>query len=102
MAGDRLLMTSADESGNTALLAAKTEIVAAEVVSISFSYFDGFTWYPSWDSTAMAAVPRAVEVILEIAAPVTQGKSSSASGATTVYHMTVAIPPGKITLPTTE
>src|SRR5262249_25504761 len=63
MAGDRLQMQMADQTGNTALMAANTEIIAPEVVSLSFSYYDSSTssWLSSWDSTAYAGLPRAVE-----------------------------------------
>ncbi|MFL5328032.1 MAG: prepilin-type N-terminal cleavage/methylation domain-containing protein [Gemmataceae bacterium] len=51
-------------------------IVAPEVTSLEFHYFDGTAWQDSWDGTAMSAdgstplgPPKAVKVIIGIKAP---------------------------------
>lgn len=42
------------------------DVLAPEVVGLEFSYFDGLTWYPAWDSELMQATPVAVEIVLTL------------------------------------
>lgn len=102
MAGDRLLMQMSGQQ-STASLLAQAELLAPEVRSLSFSYYDGTTWTTTWDSAAQSGLPKAVEVILELE-PMksTSGSSRSrqaASGSTalTVFQLMVALPNGKVT-----
>jgi hypothetical protein len=51
-------------------------ILAPEVRSLSFSYFDGTSWQDTWDSTAMGAdgitpmgSPRAIAITIGVAQP---------------------------------
>ncbi|MCA8995947.1 MAG: prepilin-type N-terminal cleavage/methylation domain-containing protein [Planctomycetaceae bacterium] len=37
-------------------------VIAPEIVSVSFRYFDGAAWYESWDSLTNGMLPTAVEV----------------------------------------
>ncbi len=101
MAGDRLLMTSADQTGNTAMMAANTKIVAPEVTSISFSYYDPTTasWCSSWDTSVYQYLPKAVEIVLELSAPGVPGRKARTSG-TSIYRLTVALPSAQFVLPT--
>lgn len=55
-------------AGDDPAAGARTEIVAEEVRSIQFQYFDGSTWYSEWDQTRESA-PQAIEVVLAIARP---------------------------------
>lgn len=59
---DRLEATFAETSGKAL---AVPQILAPEIASISFRYFDGLTWLESWDSPTMQALPRAIEVTLQ-------------------------------------
>ncbi|HSG71088.1 MAG TPA: type II secretion system protein GspJ [Planctomycetaceae bacterium] len=70
MDGDALeLMFSANEMGfEDASSSGQTQVLAPEVTSLSFRYFDGFEWTDSWDSRAMERLPNAVEVTLELSA----------------------------------
>jgi prepilin-type N-terminal cleavage/methylation domain-containing protein len=63
--GDQLQLQFADEEQSSdEALALQTELLAPEVVSLQFRYFDGLEWYEEWDSTAAGAIPAAVEVTL--------------------------------------
>ena len=66
MDGDALdIMFSASEMG---LLdqsgTGRTQVLAPEVISLAFRYFDGVDWTDAWDSRAMERLPNAVEVTL--------------------------------------
>lgn len=108
MAGDRLLMQTADQQGNAALMAANTQVLAPEVQSITFYYFDGTTWLSAWDSTSLNGLPKAVEIVLELApAPGAAAKPPLATVATTaeessVYRVVVVLPAGKPTITTAQ
>jgi len=43
-----------------------SELVAQEVVEISFRYFDGFNWFTEWDSEDKGGFPLAVEMYVLI------------------------------------
>lgn len=47
-------------------LVAAGEVVAPEIASIEFAYYDGYQWLPTWDTEALQAVPVAVMVRLVI------------------------------------
>lgn len=48
----------------------EVEVLCRGVKSLALSYYDGTAWSDSWDSTAQDnAVPTAVQVTLEVAAP---------------------------------
>jgi hypothetical protein len=77
-------------------------LIAEEVRSLEFRYFDGSAWQESWDGTATGSngapigPPLAVEIKIGIAPP--RGKSQSGMSATDVpeqlkyYRHVVAIP----------
>lgn len=97
MAGDRLLMQMADQVGNTAAMAANTRLLAPEVASISFYYYDGTTWQVTWDSGTLGALPKAVEIVLELI-PANNKKQATpqiGSAENHVYRLIVAIPASK-------
>lgn len=48
--GDRMAMQAADESGDLSSMASGVKLLAPEVASISFEYFDGVSWTTTWDS----------------------------------------------------
>lgn len=48
------------------------EVVAAEVASIEFQYFDGVEWRYEWDSEVEGALPVAIQIIMMLEAPSTQ------------------------------
>lgn len=78
--GDRMAIEFADLSLDYEALGSAAQIVAPEVVSLTFRYFDGTAWLESWDSTAAGRLPQAIEVTLGIAwmaAPPPQGAVST-------------------------
>lgn len=46
-----------------------TQVLANEVASVEFLYFDGTEWLPEWDSTAMGSVPLAIDVRVIMRSP---------------------------------
>jgi hypothetical protein len=81
-------------------------VIAPEVASLEFRYFDGTQWLTQWDSTAMGGVPRAVEIAIylydEVADPQSPNDANlAATGVGTVmnnpdnyYRMVVHLPSG--------
>ena len=47
----------------------ESSILAKEIVSLSFQYYDGYSWVAEWDSTTMERLPRAVEVTIGFLKP---------------------------------
>lgn len=60
---DRAVMANAEELGQTDQLMRTGELVAPEVISLEFSYFDGMQWLTDWDSSAQG-LPLLVEISL--------------------------------------
>jgi hypothetical protein len=60
----RLIGGEPDRWPPPAPAADRGEILAPEVQSIGFRYFDGADWRDAWDSTARGHLPRALEVVL--------------------------------------
>jgi prepilin-type N-terminal cleavage/methylation domain-containing protein len=73
-------------------------VIAPEVKSLTFSYFDGNAWQDTWDATTLGAdgitpigAPRAIAVTVGISRPVTGGRPSG-GGPVKLYRHVVAIP----------
>ncbi len=45
------------------------QFLAAEIKHLSFRYFDGVEWHDRWDSVALEALPRAIEIVLGFREP---------------------------------
>ena len=58
--------------GDPSQLEQRAALLAAEVASIRFAYFDGMEFFPEWDTTAMGGLPVAVEIELTLLDPVTK------------------------------
>ena len=113
--GDRLAVTMADQAGQLAELAQATELVAAEVNYIQFYYFDGLSWWDTWDSVSMGGLPLAVEVTIGFgpqpedamaAAPTTTTATTASELAATLeieetYRLVIALPIAEPYVPTT-
>jgi prepilin-type N-terminal cleavage/methylation domain-containing protein len=72
-------VTANDDS--TALPPPSGELVAAEVVGLSFQYYDGSTWADTWDGTQLGAdgatpigPPRAIKIEMDITNPHSPGE----------------------------
>ena len=78
-----------------------SELVAQEVVEISFRYFDGSNWFPEWNSENMGGFPLAVEVHVLID-PARAGSIGTAGAGSTsrdnleTYRAVVHIPAAEI------
>jgi hypothetical protein len=51
---------------SSASLASQARLIAPEVMSIGFRYFDGTQWLTTWDASFMQALPKAVEVTISV------------------------------------
>lgn len=40
------------------------ELLAEEVTRLEFQYFDGYQWWPSWDSDDRGGLPVAIEIVI--------------------------------------
>lgn len=110
--GDRLAVTLADQQGKVEDLAAGTEVVAEEVNYVQFSYFDGVSWWTTWDSVSMGGLPQAVEIVIGFGTPPDQQQEQlptspvlEAAGAVNVqetYRLVVALPVAAPYVPVTE
>ena len=63
---DRSIARYAAESGDTATLTMTGEVLAPEVTSLEFYYFDGLAWVTQWDSEMLKGLPQAVRVVITI------------------------------------
>lgn len=62
LAADRVPFDSLDMHVNPEDDATPGDVLADEVRTIGFRYFDGSQWLDQWDSVAMGRLPRAVEI----------------------------------------
>ncbi|HAN98801.1 MAG TPA: hypothetical protein DCQ98_15790 [Planctomycetaceae bacterium] len=64
----------ADESGADPAALGNTLVLANEVRSLAFRYFDGAAgeWVEEWDSESMESLPNAVEIVLSLRMAVSQ------------------------------
>jgi len=85
--GDRLVMDTADAGGDVAELARTTHLLAEEVVSLQFRYFDGVEWLNAWDSTQSEKLPRAIEVMIGL-----RSKLSAEDATPQLYRFVIAVP----------
>lgn len=64
LVGDRMAIEYADIERDVETLAQAAEIIAPEVISLQFRYFDGLNWLAEWDSVSAQRLPNAVEITL--------------------------------------
>ncbi len=102
---DRAILAYAEEVGDTQRLQQTGELIAPEVVSLEFAYYDGVQWLYEWDSTTQA-LPHLITITLAIQSG--SGEESAAMDAGValstltldqrqaygieLYELTVAIP----------
>lgn len=67
--GDRMAVETVEAGGGMASQIAPSQMLAPEVIAVTFRYFDGRTWQVSWDSDTNLRLPRAVEVSIRLAEP---------------------------------
>ncbi|MCP3696518.1 MAG: prepilin-type N-terminal cleavage/methylation domain-containing protein [Planctomycetaceae bacterium] len=114
---DRAVTQFAADNGNTDALLNQGDVIAPEVVSIEFQYWDGLLWLPEWDSEVEESLPVAVEIRLYLKSARNNQSSSMLSAfslgddmdeletGTTMYRLVVRLPVGKFDIeadPTNE
>jgi prepilin-type N-terminal cleavage/methylation domain-containing protein len=62
--GDRTAIGYAMETSSTSSMSAR--IIAPEVQSVAFRYFDGTNWVQSWSGATAQALPTAVEIVITV------------------------------------
>ncbi len=108
---DRAVSAYGEVNGSTDSLFAGARLLAAEVTSIQFQYFDGTEWLAEWNSDEQGGLPTAIEVLLTIdsphvtasTAPLAAAPGLTESDGTTqpTHRMVVHLPVGGIS-PSTE
>lgn len=107
---DRAVSAFGEVNGSTDSLYGDAKLLAAEVTSIQFQYFDGTEWLAEWNSDEQGGLPTAIEVLLTVdSVPNNQSGTPAASTLTPVvdftaqsnYRMVVQLPVGGIS-PSTE
>jgi len=93
---DRSVVLYAQTTGTSQQLQRTGELIAPEITSIQFQYFDGVEWLPEWDSTAMKCLPVAVEILIAVSQP---AKLNPTGAQTTT---TIGTAPTAPTTPTKE
>lgn len=59
-----------ETSANTAApILDESNILAKEIVSLSFRYYDGYDWVTEWDSVTLERLPRVIEVTIGFLKP---------------------------------
>lgn len=66
---DRAVSQYALANGLLAATDSVGEVVAAEVASIEFQYFDGIEWRYEWDTEVEGSLPVAIQIIMLLEAP---------------------------------
>jgi len=89
--GERTAIGYAIETGSTSSLRAR--VVAPEIESIGFRYFDGTTWQASWSGATLQSLPQAVEITISVGKndPYNARTQASQDQASRSYRHVVAI-----------
>lgn len=100
--GDQVVISPALQVASVQTLGMYTQILAPEVVSLQFRYFDGMMWQTYWDSSQQQSLgllpllPQAIEITLHLqpVAATTRHAATNAGvvAANDTYRMVVAIP----------
>ncbi|HEV8069260.1 MAG TPA: hypothetical protein VGP76_16085 [Planctomycetaceae bacterium] len=89
--GERTAIGYAMETSSTSSLSAR--IIAPEVQSIAFRYFDGSNWVASWSGATAQALPQAVEIVITVGSsdPYNARTQAARDQAARTYRHVVAI-----------
>ena len=103
---DRAATNFASTSGNLSGLLLSGELIASEVVSVGFEYFDGTVWQVSWNSDSAESMPLAVRITLTMSDPTAVAVDDVAAvtgeGVGTRVFKHVVMLPAAINPPSTE
>lgn len=94
--GDRLSMSMADQSADLEELASQSVLLAREIGTLQFQYFDGTDWLDLWDSTEYGTVPQAIKVTIGFRRDESQDNNNTVdenfSSFGNTYTMVIALP----------
>lgn len=76
---DRAVTSYANYAGTVDSLASGEQLIAPEVTSLEFRYFDGAEWLTEWDMEEKKGLPMAVEITIAIR-PLVSDNEAQASG----------------------
>ncbi len=80
--GDRAALTpssSLSASSDSAGLPGPAKLLAPEIASIQFRYFNGLAWMTEWDTVTLGVLPRAIEVTIVFEPPPSKGLMTNAT-----------------------
>ena len=92
---DRSATVYAATRGGLTKLSQTGDLIAPEVVSIEFSYWNGVSWLPAWSSDEYSELPLAVQIRLTM-----KDLVSPSPEATRTFRHTVGLLMAKVTDPT--
>jgi type II secretory pathway component PulJ len=93
--GERSVLRTLNDTGSESVLPGPSQMLAPEIESILFRYFDGLTWYDEWDSSTSGALPRAIEITIGFEPPPNLTGyllTPAMAPGTDSYRMVIAVP----------
>ena len=95
---DRAANKWAMESGGIAGILATGELLAAEILAVEFSYFDGLQWQMFWNSDDRQALPVAIQIKLTLGDPPSGeavAESTEPAAEPRVFTQIISLPAGR-------
>jgi hypothetical protein len=93
----------AAQNGGATATTEGEQLLSDQVVSLSFSYFDGLSWLDEWDSSLMAGLPLAVQITLVVVDDLaTADMDATTLTEGNIYRLTVPIPSAEISADTSS
>jgi len=95
---DRAANKWAMESGGIAGILATGELLAAEILAVEFSYFDGIQWQMFWNSDDRQALPVAIQIKLTLGDPPSGeavAESTEPAAEPRVFTQIISLPAGR-------
>ena len=109
---DRAVSAYSETGGTVASNYDQAKLLADEVTSITFQYWDGTAWTSEWNSDEMGGLPLAVEIVMTLADPNATASNTQTSqnylasgttqGTEPSYRMVVALPTASLPPPPAE
>ena len=108
---DRAVSAYSDTNGSVSANYANAKLLADEVTSVTFRYWNGTEWATDWNSDEMGGLPLAVEIVMTMADPNAEASTGSPSqnfatdteASTDIsYRIVVNLPTASLPPPTEE
>jgi Tfp pilus assembly protein PilW len=109
---DRAVSAYSETGGTVASNYDQAKLLADEVTSIAFQYWDGTAWASEWNSDEMGGLPLAVEIVMTLADPNAEastaqptqnfGATSDTESTDPSYRIVVALPTASLPPPPAE